>query len=58
MTRRREAIFDLNGVFIKSPSLSKRFEHDFGILTKQFLPALSDIMTIVRQPGAGDIYEY
>lgn len=51
-------IFDLNGVFIQSPRLSKRFEKDFGVSTDQFLLALKEIMNIVRKPNADDTYSY
>ena len=51
-------IFDLNGVFIQSPKLSDRFEQDFGIASEKFLPALKEIMSQVRQPNAGECYDY
>ena len=51
-------IFDLNGVFIQSPPLSERFKKDFGVSPKEFLPALKDVMTNVRLPGAGRLYTY
>lgn len=51
-------IFDLNGVFIKSPRLSDRFEKDFGISKDTFMPALKDAMAQVRLPGARDYFEY
>lgn len=54
----KAVIFDLNGVFIQSPKLSERFEKDFGVPTDQFLLALKEIMSIVRQPNAGDTYSY
>lgn len=51
-------IFDLNGVFIKSPKLSDRFASDFGISSEIFMPALKDIMAEVRMPDAQDFFEY
>ena len=51
-------IFDLNGVFIKSPKLSDRFEYDFKISAEIFMPALKDVMAEVRMPGAKDFFEY
>jgi len=43
-------IFDLNGVFIKSPKLSDRFRDDFGIEESVFMPVLNQIMQKIRQP--------
>ena len=54
----RAVIFDLNGVFIKSPLLSERFEAEFGIPPEKFLPALREIMEKVRRPDAGDAFRY
>ena len=51
-------IFDLNGVFVKSPKLSDRFERDFGIPKDIFMPALQDAMAQVRLPNAKDYFEY
>lgn len=51
-------IFDLNGVFIKSPKLSDRFQDDFGVAPKAFLPALKEVMEKVRMPGAGRAFGY
>jgi putative hydrolase of the HAD superfamily len=51
-------IFDLNGVFIKSPKLSDRVESDFEISSEIFMPALKDVMAEVRMPGARDFFEY
>ena len=48
----KAVIFDLNGVFLQSEPLSKRFEERFRIATDQFLPALKEIMAIVRKPNA------
>ena len=55
---RKAIIFDLNGVFVKSPKLSDRFERDFGISNDIFMPALKDAMAQVRLPGAKDYFEY
>jgi len=49
-------IFDLNGVFIKSAPLSKRFSEKFGVSVDDFLPALNYVMDVVRQPNAPDTY--
>lgn len=51
-------IFDLNGVFIVSPKLSQRFQDQFGISSEQFVVALNEIMSKVRRPDAGQIYDY
>jgi len=53
---KKAIIFDLNGVFIQSPPLSKRIETDYGISSEIFLPVLSNIMDIVRKPGAPNMY--
>jgi HAD superfamily hydrolase (TIGR01509 family) len=54
----KAAIFDLNGIFLQSPKLSDRFEKDFGVPTDKFLPKLSEIMDKVRQPNAGNAFQY
>ena len=54
----KAVIFDLNGIFIKSPKLSERVEKDFGIPADTFLPKLSEIMDKVRQPLAGPSFNY
>ena len=51
-------IFDLNGVFVRSPYLSDRFEKKFGVSGKEFLPALKEIMTKARKPNAGNSFNY
>ncbi len=45
-------IFDLNGIFIKSELLNKRVEEQWGISRGEFIPALNEIMEIVRRPRA------
>lgn len=45
-------IFDLNGVFLQSEPLSKRFEEKFGTPKDLFFTALKEIMAIVRKPNA------
>lgn len=55
---KKAIIFDLNGVFIVSPKLSDRFHDTFGIEPERFLPALSDVMSHVRMPGAESMYSY
>jgi|SRR3989338_2727411 len=54
----RAVIFDLNGVFIKSPKLSVRFYEKFGVGEEKFWPALKEIMAKVRMPKAGDAFSY
>lgn len=54
----KAVIFDLNGVFIQSPYLSKRIEEEYGISEKEFLPVLKEIMDKVRKPDAGDAFNY
>lgn len=54
----KATIFDLNGIFLQSPKLSDRFEKDFNIPTKVFLPKLSEIMEVVRKPGAEPAFSY
>ncbi len=54
----KAAIFDLNGIFLQSPKLSDRFEKDFSISTKVFLPKLSEIMEKVRKPNAQPAFMY
>lgn len=48
----KAVIFDLNGVFLQSEPLSSRFEEKFGVAKDLFLPALKEIMAMVRQPNA------
>jgi HAD superfamily hydrolase (TIGR01509 family) len=54
----KAAIFDLNGVFIQSPPLSKRFADDFGVPAEEFMPVLQASMAAVRKPGAADLFSY
>src|SRR5271170_2630062 len=54
----RAGIFDLNGIFLQSPKLSDRFEKDFGVPVATFLRKLSEIMDKVRQPNAGEAFQY
>jgi len=49
-------IFDLNGVFVTCPKLSKRFEDDFNVPLEKFMPALKNIMGQVREPGMKNVY--
>ena len=51
-------IFDLNGIFIQSPKLSERMEREWGVPNNEFLPALKEIMAVIRKPNAGDAYNY
>lgn len=51
-------IFDLNGVFIKSPKLSNRFNNEFGVPIEEFLVALKEIMAKIRMPNSGDAFLY
>lgn len=55
---KKAVIFDLNGVFIISPKLSDRFQATYGLETAKFLPALNDVMSHVRMPGANNMYSY
>ncbi len=48
----KAVIFDLNGVFLLSEPLSSRFEEKFDVAKDLFLPALKEIMVVVRQPDA------
>lgn len=54
----KAVIFDLNGIFIQSEKLSDRFEKDFGIDSKIFIPKLIEIMEKVRRPEAGPAFLY
>lgn len=54
----RAVLFDLNGIFVRSRKLSDRFAEQFGVPPDTFLPALQNIMDIVRRPGAGDAFSY
>ncbi len=54
----KAAIFDLNGIFIKGPKLSERFNQDFNISADTFMPALTQIMGRVRAPGAERAFTY
>lgn len=58
MKKIKAVIFDLNGVFIKSPKLSDRFEKDFGVSQVEFLPILKTIMAKVRMPKSDTFYSY
>lgn len=52
----KSIVFDLNGIFVKSPYLSDRFEQDFGVPKEAFISALSRIMDVVRLPHAPSVY--
>ncbi|MES2215847.1 MAG: HAD family phosphatase [Patescibacteria group bacterium] len=54
----KAVIFDLNGIFIQSPKLSERFQADFDVPVKEFIPELSQIMDKVRMPGALPAFTY
>lgn len=51
-------IFDLNGVFIKSEPLSKRFAKTFKVAEVEFFEVLKKILAIVRLPDAKNLYHY
>lgn len=51
-------IFDLNGVFLKSRYLSERFEEKYGVHESDFLPALKEVMRVVRKPRSGDAFKF
>lgn len=53
----KAVIFDLNGIFIDAPKLSKRFKNDFNVNVPEFLTELSKIMSKVRKPDAGPAFE-
>ncbi len=42
----------MNGIFLESELLSNRFQYDFGVKSNEFIPALKEIMSQVRKPGA------
>ena len=48
----KAVIFDLNGIFLESEFLSKRFEEKYKIPQDEFMPALKAVMDIVRKPNA------
>ncbi len=48
----KAVIFDLNGVFLKSELLSKRFKEKYGVPEEKFVPALKAVMDLVRKPNA------
>ncbi len=54
----KAVIFDLNGVFIKGPKLTERFRDNFNVPEREALDALKEVMSKVRLPDAGDVYEY
>lgn len=54
----KAVIFDLNGIFIKAPKLTRRLWDDFGISDDESLPALLQVMNEVRLPGARDVFSY
>jgi HAD superfamily hydrolase (TIGR01509 family) len=50
-------IFDLNGIFIKSPLLSERIENDFKVSKEEFVSSLSKVMNVARSPNAPSTYD-
>ena len=54
----KAVIFDLNGIFIQSPKLSDRFQESFGVKQEDFIPALKEVMAIVRKPNVKDAFIY
>jgi HAD superfamily hydrolase (TIGR01509 family) len=52
----KAVIFDLNGVFIKSPRLTDRLHEEFGVPEAEALEALKIVMNKVRLPNAEDVY--
>ncbi len=52
----KAVIFDLNGVFLISEFLSRRFKERFNVPEDRFLPALKEIMGVVRQPHSPPAY--
>jgi HAD superfamily hydrolase (TIGR01509 family) len=49
-------IFDLNGVILQGELLSNCFQSSFGVPKEDFLPALKEIMKIVRQPNTPSVF--
>lgn len=48
----KAVIFDLNGVFLQSEFLSKRFADSYHVPEADFVPALKQVMDVVRKPGS------
>ena len=53
----KAVIFDLNGVFLESEYLSDRFKQEFKVSVEQFLPALKEIMGVVRKQNAPPAFQ-
>jgi len=51
-------IFDLNGVFIESEPLSRRFEERYGVPNEEFVAVLKEIMPKVRVPDGDSVFSY
>lgn len=47
----KAVIFDLNGIFLESEFLSKRFEEKYKVSQDEFTSALKAVMNIVRKPN-------
>lgn len=54
---KKAVIFDLNGVFLISEPLSRRFEKKYGVPEKVFWSIFKEILSKVRQPEALSTYE-
>ncbi|MBI3075256.1 MAG: HAD-IA family hydrolase [Parcubacteria group bacterium] len=52
----KAVIFDLNGVFIESEPLSRRFEGRYGVPNDEFVAVLKEIMPRVRVPNNESIF--
>jgi putative hydrolase of the HAD superfamily len=54
----KTVILDLNGVLIKGPKLSEVFRDKFGVQPAEFLSVLTEVMSKIRLPYAGDSFKY
>ena len=52
----KAVFFDLNGVLIESEFLSDRFEREYHVSKDKFVPALKEIMEVLRRPDAPDAF--
>lgn len=49
-------ILDLNGIFIKTPHFSDRFENKFSVPKEEFYPVMTGILKTVRQEKIEDSF--
>jgi len=52
----KAVFFDLNGVLIISEYLSDRFEVAYDVPSEDFIPALKNVMDVVRKPSAPNMF--